>query len=472
MPPGTPKTLSFRGVGRWWAVPLALGLAFAPDVHADDGVFRPTPEEAVAFALSAHPAIREQRDVVAERDALITEAWSAVWPAIDGRASVVRNRDPGLLNSPNFNQFEDLGFDPAFLQPIPVTTYDYRIAVDQLLYAFGKVARGVEAARFAREADDLRLRSVRSTVARDVLVAYYDLAGARARMDVVAAERAALEREVRRAQDFLDVGAGTRLGALQAEAALAALRPRELEARGEIRSGRARLNEALGRDPSLPLEIDVQAVVDRGIPEVPDLDRLTGAVARRPELRALARDADVLARLGDIERAGTRPEFRLTGSAGIRTIETGRLGDDRFASWDVGFYLEWPLFDGRASRSRARGYDARRRATEARRESSGHAMIRGLVVAHEAYLESAESWTAAGVAVEVAEEARRVADEESRWGAATTLDVLEAERTLSSARLQRIEAAVGALAAEAEIRFQIGLLPGEPWPHAEGGDGR
>jgi outer membrane protein TolC len=115
-----------------------------------------TPLEAVARALADHPALVEQGAVLEEREARILEAYAAVYPDIDALASVVRNRDPGLLNSPNFSN-PGVGIDPAFLQPIPVTTYDYRIAVDQLVYSFGKVSKAVKAARVARASEDERL---------------------------------------------------------------------------------------------------------------------------------------------------------------------------------------------------------------------------------------------------------------------------------------------------------------------------
>jgi len=441
----------------------ALSLAAtAAAVASDPDPVALAPADAVRIALAQHPSLAERRARIDEREHQIAEAYASVYPAIDAKVSAVRSRDPGLLNSPNFSSAPDLGFDPAFLRPIPVTTYDYRLVVDQLLYSFGKVARGVEAARLAREGEALLLSADERAVARDAMVAYWGLARARARAAVLVAEREALESQVRRAEDFLEAGAGTRLQVLQSKAALANLRPRELAADADIRAGRARLNEAIGRDPTAPVDVDPARLEEVDVPALPTLERLLEAAGSRPDLAALAREREVLDRLARIERASTLPEIRFTGSYGSRTIDTSDLGDDPFASWDAGVYFEWSLFDGHAGRSRARRYEAQRGQNEARTRAIEAGIARALVVATDAYEVGLAAARSAEDAVREAEEARRVAEEENRWGAATALDVLEAERTLRSARLLWLEARHDALVALEEIRFQVGRLPTDP----------
>ncbi len=477
MAPGPPRARAGRRAGddhasvarmfRWASITVAacvagLAGAAAPPT-AEPDVLVLTPLEAVARALADHPALVEQGAVLEEREARILEAYATVYPEIDVLASVVRNRDPGLLNSPNFSD-PGIGFDPAFLQPIPVTTYDYRIAVDQLVYSFGKVSKAVRAARVARASEDDRLDGVRLLVARNAQIAFVGLARAKATFEVVTSEREALERQVQRADDLLEVGAGTRLQRLQAGAALAGLRKREIDAEGAVRTGRGVLNEAIGRDPELGVDIDLSWLADAEIPELPPVERLLEASARRPDLEALDKDADVLGRLAGIERSRLLPEFRFTGSMGVRTIDTAELANDEFASWDAGLYFEWTLFDGKASRARALQYEAQRRQTEARADGARRLASREMLEAVDSYERGVASFDVATSAVAEAEEARRVAEESMRWGAATTLDVLESERTLRLVRLQRVEALHDVLVSYAQIRFLVGMLPGEPWP--------
>jgi outer membrane protein TolC len=224
------------------------------------------------------------------------------------------------------------------------------------------------------------------------------------------------------------------------------------------------LNEAIGRDPSLAVDVDLSWLADAEIPELPDVDRLIAAGARRPDLEALDKDAEVLSRLSGLERSALLPEFRFTGSMGVRTIDSSELANDEFASWDAGLYFEWTLFDGKASRSRAQQYEAQRRQTEARADGARRTASREMLEAVNAYELGIASFEVATSAVGEAEEARRVAEESMRWGAATTLDVLEAERTLRLVRLQKVEALHDVLVSHAQIRFLVGMVPGEPWP--------
>ena len=63
------------------------------------------------------------------------------------------------------------------------------------------------------------------------------------------AEREARERQLQQVSDQLEFGEATRLDLLQAQVALANLRPEVLSADNAIRVALMRLNETLGRDP-------------------------------------------------------------------------------------------------------------------------------------------------------------------------------------------------------------------------------
>ena len=101
------------------------------------------------------------------------------------------------------------------------------------------------------------------------------------------------------------------------------------------------------------------------------------------------------------------------------------------------------------------------RQSEAQTRLRQGEIARDLVAAMEDYERAREAAAAAAEAMEQAEEARRVAVEQRTWGAATMIEVLEAERILTETRFQRLEAVHDALAALAELHFLVGILPGE-----------
>jgi outer membrane protein TolC len=445
-----------------------LLLLAASVAAAEEHVLVLTPREAIDRALDSHPSLLGQRERLEENRHRIAEAFSAAWPQVDGHVSAVRNRDPGFLNTPGFDGLENLPTPPPdglsldFLLPVPVTTYDYRISVEQLLYSFGKVGKGIEAAKTAREQARFEVRDVEIQVARGAVLACYALARAEARMEVLAAERSSLERQRRQAEDFLEIGTGTRLQVLQAQAALSALKPRELGAMGEIQNARAALNQAIGRSPLAPVAVDA-GLLDRAVlPDIPSVEDLVTASGLRPDLQALGENRKVLGLLREIEGTNRLPEFKLSGSYGYRAIETENLFNYDYASWNVGLYLDWHLFDGRRTRARTRQLESQRKQNEWNARNLQSQAASNLVIAVESYKQARDTVEAAEEAIDQAEEAHRVAEEARRWGAATMLEVLEAERILAEVRFQRLDAIHAALGSLAEIHFLVGTLPLEP----------
>ena len=61
--------------------------------------------EAVAQALAANPEVKLSLEQVAYLEGRITEAKADALPDISWNTLAMRSRDPGLLNSPNFDSF-------------------------------------------------------------------------------------------------------------------------------------------------------------------------------------------------------------------------------------------------------------------------------------------------------------------------------------------------------------------------------
>ena len=73
------------------------------------------------------------------------------------------------------------------------------------------------------------------------------------------------------------------------------------------------------------------------------------------------------------------------------------------------------------------------------------------------WVRALEAVEVAQFAVEQATEAQRVAEETFQWGAATTLDLLEAARALREAEFNLASAAHGALVALSELKYLVGI---------------
>lgn len=457
---------------------LTLLLTSASAPRATDETLVLTPEAAVDLAVAAHPTVLRARERLVELEEQIQEARSGALPKIEADVSVSRSRDPALLNSP---QFSELGssdsdpdgtsdpildairdlfrFDPS---PETLTSYYYGVHVEQTLYAFGKIRTGIRAAEVLRERFRLEVVEAEAEAARQAVVALYGLALAERQIEVLAAERASRERQVQQARDFLEIGTGTRLDLLQAQAALSGLRPREIAAEGAIERARVTLNETLSRSPLAPVRAAPNVLEGASLPDDPQVATILGLGAAKPELRALAVESEAYSLQERATRAELLPEITFMGNYGLRTIFTDELFNGDFTAWDAGIYFTWNLFDGYETRSLARQIASRRRQSELTHMTREGEIARDIIAAALEYGRAREAVTASAVAVEQAEEALRVAEEESRWGAATPLDVLEGQRTLTDARYSRLQSIHDALVALAEVYRLAGKKPGEP----------
>ncbi len=422
-----------------------------------------TIDGAIEMALAQNPGLLEVRERVEELRAQRRATLGRALTQVNAEASTARDRDPGLLNSPNFGSLADApGFDPSFLVPIPVTTYEYRLTVDQAIYSFGKVPAGLRALDLQKERSAQAALALALDIARDTAIACLDVAFADERVLVLETEKRSREQQVERARDFLEIGAGTRLQLLQAEAGLASVRPRRIEAEGDGREARARLNRLLGRPALEPVAFEASVLDTGSLPELPPVGELIAGIDRRPELVAIELELRELGEQRKVIRADRLPSFRFSGWYGFRAIETDNLSDTDFATWSAGIYASVPVWDGGERKHQVLQLASQARQAEHRRRARRAELAEQLVRAIASYDSARESAEAARHAVEQSEEAQRVAQEEYRFGAATVLEMLEAERTLTEARLQLLGASRDARDALYRVTTLTGRWPGSP----------
>src|SRR5215213_3956125 len=125
--------------------------------------------DAVAQALAANPQVKLGLEQVAYLEGRILEARADALPEVSWNTIALRSRDPGLLNSPSFDQFP-AEFRRA-LSPIPANAFSTAADVRQTLFSF-KLGKALEAARIARTAGQHEVQRARQMTALDAVRAY------------------------------------------------------------------------------------------------------------------------------------------------------------------------------------------------------------------------------------------------------------------------------------------------------------
>jgi len=418
--------------------------------------------QAVEHALDQNPTVQRARETITEFNLQVRQVRADALPQLDLTVSAQSFRDPGLRNSPAFGDLPDF-LPPEALGAYSFNSFGYDFRLEQPLYTFGRIGGALDAAREQLSAVKEEVRSVQSVIARDVAIAYYDLLLARERLAVLDAERISRERQLEQVKDRLALEDATRLDVLNSEVALANLRPQILGAQNGVAVSQARLNEILSRPIDAPLELLDGLRLPDPLPAIPDYRVLLDQASRtRPELLAFRYGRRVLEAGQKVTRADTLPEISAAGNIGINSFDVNNLGDISYRNWSVGVFLRWKLFDGFRTSSAVARLESQVRQNRLEEAAFRNALAREVERSSGEWWRGLEAIEVAELASEQAAEARRLAEESFQWGAASVLEILEAERQVQQAGLSKAESYYVALVALADVKFLVGLRPDAP----------
>lgn len=324
------------------------------------------------------------------------------------------------------------------------------LQVEQTLPLFGvraALSRAGVAATAAAEAErDARLWELRAAAAR----ALARLAAEQDRLTAHEQSAGEVERLVAILRTRELEGEGSRFDRLRADQELRELRQTQTAAAIAVVDARAEVSQLLPRGVVLPRVI---ATPSRESAVAPDVEMLrTRAAASRAELRALASASRRAEAEGDAARRARRPSP--TVMAGMKRADGA---GDRETGGVAGVSVPLPLFDSgrldsaRWSAERVR-IDAERAALERSVESEVDRATESLLLRRRAL---------SGDEPPAAAELMRMAEVAYREGEAGILELLDAVRATSRARLRTIDIQLEVRLAEIALEQAVG----EPlWP--------
>ncbi len=428
---------------------LLLFAAAAAPVFAAPDATQPVPERldlpnALRYALENNFSIRQARERLNQAEGALTTARAGYLPSAGVDASYSRTSEH--ITSP--------GTDDE--------TWNGSASVKQTVFAGGAVMAGVRAARASRDAAQFQLQAVTSTVLAGVRVGFYNVLRAQETIKVREQALALLEEELKNARNRYEAGAGAQFDVLRAEVALANGRPPLITARNDLKIGVEELRQLLGftnreganlqKVPEFLGELafsDEQFALDQA---------LDSARRNRAELQALAKGVSIADASVTVARAGYLPKVGV--SAGWQVVSTRvsphPYGQSSSDGWFLGAQSSWAIFDGRATAGRVR--TAKSQATQARLSLEEQQLAIDVEVrrAFASWQQAVELVTASSKVVEQATEALRLSRARFDVGAATQLDVLQAQVALTDAGNNKVQALYAYNAAIAQLRKAMG----------------
>ncbi len=308
----------------------------------------------------------------------------------------------------------------------------------------------------ARQASSHNLRKVRQEIAYLAREKYLSVLRAKHLLEVREDALDLSKRRLEKAKAMLDVGSGVRLDVLRAQVQVSNDQMDVIAARNALRLAEAGLRHFLKLDPQLVLDLE-------DVSETRDLDieleeALREASSNRADIHSAEANLRAASRQVWRERGGWFPSLtfrwsdRYTGNKFPERVST--LSDDAKWSWDLTASIN--LFDGFYTFSRVRNAKA---AREIARQELDQFMRDAALEVRQAYYDMEEARERLDVSrktVQLAQEELKLAEESYRLGTATMLELIDAQVSLSQAKVAHVEAVYDYILSQAKLLKAIG----------------
>ena len=414
--------------------------------------------DAVRMALSRHPDVEKARASADQLKGKVREVRAQALPEINFVSDALRMRDPSLLNASGIENFP-IELRNA-LVPKGVNMFDYSVVVKQPLYTAGKVGTALRLAAIESEGALSEIDRAEQNLALEVVRAFYGLLWAEKYEKLVQETQKQKITHAAMARTRYQNGIATEVDALRSEVAVANGAPDLVRAQNSIRQARAQLNYLLVRPIDAPISVDGE--LEQRAWDSTNFDELAAeAVRHRPEmsrLRIAEHSADVQI---DLARAQSRMRVDFAGGYGIMSRLATNLTSSEFARWNMAVTFTLPIFDGFKRSGMVWQATAAQRQARLEREKLEQQVRLSLQQALDELAAAKETVTAAQATVGQADRVLSMMQNNYKWGAATTLDILDSQTALSVARTNLLRGLHDYCVARANLRWILGRTPWE-----------
>lgn len=373
----------------------------------------------VEDALAANTDIRVAVARIERARASLRGAKSGRLPSTGIGASATYNRTSDVQSLPGIDR-ENWVLDGGL---------DISYEVD----LFGRVKRGVEAARGDFDAAQADADGVRVAVIADTVRAYLDVTATAERLDVARQTVALLDQSIRITGARFEVGRSDRLDVIR----VTALRDQQKAAIPGLEADRDaalfRLATLTGRTPQdLPATVRAAVRTPQLAQPIPVGDG-QALLARRPDVRAAERRlAADTARVG-VATADLYPRITLGGSVGTTALGGNNLFGGGPLNFLLGPLISWAFPNQEAIRARIGTAKADSAASLAQFDGTVLQALEETERALSVYAHAIERAQTLTAARDEAARATRISLARQREGRIDFLTVLDAQRTLASA---------------------------------------
>jgi len=335
-----------------------------------------------------------------------------------------------------------------------------RVSLSQNIFDFGRSINGLKQARAQREASNYTMISTKQAVVLNVKQAYYELLKAIHLQEVYEGAVKLAEEQLKRAQTMMEIGLASQAEVYQAKVNLGSNQRNLLTQKNLVAIARANLNNALGRDPGIPVDV----IEDETEPTFPDYsfeDAIKIAIDNNQEIKALELQAKADLYSYRVARARYMPTIGAALSYTRNNDEISRVYTtnlDQDFSANIGVQFDLNIFNGLADKAavqrQALAYqmaleDLQERKRTLTVEVKQHFLE---LKAYKDFLEINRQ------NIEASKENLRLQQEKRRVGSGTELEVTQAQVELTQAQSDYVSAKYEAKIVKARLEATMGKL--------------
>ena len=384
---------------------------------------------------------------VDEARALLQVSDSARMPSVDAGFQGDRSRRSERTSTP---------FPPG--TPLETTNYRAQLNVAYEVDLWGRLSSATRAARAGLLATEAARETVRITLVTEVVRGYFSLLA-------LDAQVAATDRALGLRNDGLELqrvranaGLSNDFDLRQLEAEVAAAQAQLPVLRQNRTAQELALAVLAGRSPRAITEDAVARRAEQGEPQPPVVPEglPSDLLLRRPDIveaeqRLIAADARIAE-----ARASLFPRISLTGFLGSESAALGNLFSGPATIWSLAFALAQPIFQGGRLLAEIEAVKARERQALAQYQKTLQQAFSEVRQALTTQVRARETFDAESTRAGALSEALRLARIRYENGLISQLEVIDAERNLLQAELNRADALRAQRAAVADIVKALG----------------
>jgi outer membrane protein TolC len=409
-----------------------LGLAGHPAVAGDwqdlgavrDDTLFVERDRLIAAALARNEMLAASGAMADAASARATGAWAGFLPHVAVGEFFLRSDD--ALNAFGY-KLVNRGAQPADFAPDvlndpgEVNNWVTQIKLQQPVFNAGMSLYGKQAADAAGLAAQFQHRRAAETVRLQAVQIHEGLRLSHAMIDVVEGAIRGAEAHEQRAQALVAAEMATEADLLQARVFLATLRQQLISVRNQAAAAADAVQLLTATE--IPLALAAAAAPPaRDLPAVPDPATVT---ARRSDLLAAEQQARAAGKMVGVATGAMLPHLNVSLERDYYSHDTVFGGDA--ASWSLGAYATWNVFDGLQSVAARRQARAEQRAAEYGWNFQTRQARQEAQQAWRDVAAAAQRLTVAREAVGAARESLRIVGDQYGEGLASMTDLLDVQ---------------------------------------------